>query len=181
MGEEPRDIQERIEQTREQMGDTVEALAYKADVPGRVKGAVGEKKDAAIGKIAGVKDAIAGGASSAAEATGGAASQASDTATRGVGMAQENPLGLAIGAVAAGFVVGMLIPSTRVEDERLGPVADTVKEQARDVGSEAVELATQVAQDVAQAATQTAMEAGQHHVDELRESVTSTSSSADAV
>jgi hypothetical protein len=87
--------------------------------PGRVKGAVPEKKDAAVEKITGAKDAIAGGASSAADATGGAAAQA----RRGAGIAQESPLGLAIRAVAAGFVVGMLIPSTRVENERLGPVA----------------------------------------------------------
>jgi gas vesicle protein len=164
MGEEPRDIQERIEQTREQMGETVEALAYKADVPGRVKGAVAEKKDAAIGKFTGAKDAIAGSASDAA-----------DAAERGAGMAQENPLGLAIGAVAAGFVVGLLIPSTRVEDERLGPVADTVKDQAREMGTEAAEHAKQVAQDVAQVATDTAKEAGQQHADEFRDSVTGTS------
>ena len=173
MGEEPRDIQERIEQTREQMGETVEALASKADVPGRVKGAVADKKDAAIGKIAGAKEAIAGGASSAVDATGGATA---NTAKRGAGMAQENPLGLAIGAIAAGFVVGMLIPTTRVENERLGPVADSVKEQAREVGTEAAEHAKQVTQDVAQAATETAKEAGQQHADELRESMTSTSS-----
>jgi gas vesicle protein len=175
MGEEPRDIQERIEQTREQMGETVEALASKADVPGRVKGAVAEKKDAAIGKIVGAKEAIAGGASSTADATGGATAQAANTVRRGAGMAQENPLGLAIGAVAAGFVVGMLIPSTRVENERLGPVADTVKEQAREAGSEAADHAKQVVQDVAQAATETAKEAGQQHADALRDSVTSTS------
>lgn len=179
MGEEPRDIQERIEQTREQMGDTVEALAYKADVPGRVKGAVADKKDAAIEKIGGAKDAIAGGASNAADATGGAAAQAKTTARRGAGIAQENPLGLAIGAIAAGFVVGMLIPTTRIENERLGPVADTVKEQAREVGGEAAEHAKQVAQDVAQTATETAKGMGKQHADELRESVTSGSSSSD--
>jgi hypothetical protein len=178
MGEEPRDIQERIEQTREQVGDTVEALAYKADVPGRVKGAVAEKKDAAVEKISDAKDAITGGASNAADSTGGVSAKAKDTAKRGAGMAQENPLGLAIGSVAAGFLIGMLIPSTRVENERLGPVAETVKQQAREVGSEAAEHAKQVAQDVAQTATQTAKDAGQKHADELRESVTSAASTS---
>jgi len=173
MGEEPREIQERIEQTRDQMGETVEALASKADVPGRVKGVVAEKKDAAIQKVAGAKDAVTGGASSAADATETVAGQAKDTAKRGAGIAQENPLGLAIGAVAAGFIVGMLIPSTRVEDERLGPVSDSLKQQAREVGSEAVDHAKQVAQDVAETATETAKETGQQHADELRESVTS--------
>lgn len=74
--------------------------------------------------------------------------------------------------VAAGFVVGMLIPSTRVENRRLGSAADTVKEHARAAGSQAAEHAKQVAQDVAE----TAKKAGQQHADELRESITSTSS-----
>jgi gas vesicle protein len=174
MGEDPRDIQERIEQTREQMGDTVDALASKADVPGRVRGAVAEKKDAALGKMAGAKDAMTGGASSAGGSTGDLAAQAKSQARRGAGIAQENPLGLAIGAVAAGFVAGMLIPSTRVEDERLGPVADSVKQQARDVGSDAADHAKQLAQDVAETATETVKEDGPQHAQELRESVTGT-------
>ncbi len=174
MGEDPRDIQERIETTREQMGETVEALASKADVPGRVRGAVSDKKDAALEKVAGAKDALTGGASSAVDATGDLAGQAKTGAKRGAGIAQENPLGLALAAAATGFVAGLLIPSTRVEDERLGPVADSVKEQAREVGGEAAGHAKQLAQDVAETATETAREQGQQHADELRESVAGT-------
>src|SRR5215210_3328864 len=51
-----------------------------------------------------------------------------------LGVAQENPIGLALGSVAVGFVAGMLVPSTRVEDERLGPMADEVKERAKETG-----------------------------------------------
>ena len=35
MGEDPRAIRSEIEDTRERMGDTVDALAYKADVKSR--------------------------------------------------------------------------------------------------------------------------------------------------
>ena len=69
-----------------------------------------------------------------------------------VGIAQENPIGLAIGAAAIGFVAGLLIPSTRVEDEKLGPVADQVKDKARETGQEAVQRGKEVAQQAAQAA-----------------------------
>ena len=55
-------------------------------------------------------------------------------ARQAVGVAQENPLGLAVGAVAVGFLAGMLIPRTRVEDEKLGPMADQVKEQVKETG-----------------------------------------------
>jgi hypothetical protein len=173
MGEDPRNIQQRIEQTREEMGDTVEALAYKADVPGRLKGAVAEKKDAALEKVAGVKDSVRGGTSSAADATTGVADQAKVQARRGAGIARENPLGLAIASVGAGLILGMLLPSTRAEDERLGPVADSVKQQGREVVGEAADHAKQVAQEVAETATQTAKDQGQEHAHELRDSVAS--------
>lgn len=97
-------------------------------------------------------------------------------------MVQENPLGLALGAAALGFLAGMLIPSTKVEDERIGPVADQIKEQAKQTGQEALEHGKQIAQETAQAATegakdaaqdvtQTAQEAAQQHGDQLSSSV----------
>jgi gas vesicle protein len=172
MGEDPRDIQQRIEQTREEMGDTVDALASKADVPGRVRGAVADKKDAAVGKVMGAKDAVTGGAGT----TGDLAGQAKSGARRGAGIARENPLGLAVGAVAVGFVAGMVIPSTRVEDERLGPMADSVKQQAREVGSDAADHARQLAQDVAETATETVKEEAPQHAEELRDRVTGSTS-----
>ena len=86
------------------------------------------------------------------------------------GVAQENPLGLAIGAAAIGFIGGLLIPSTRVEDEKIGPMADQVKEKARETGQEALERGKDVAQQAAQSAKDTAQETGREHADGLRES-----------
>ena len=67
-------------------------------------------------------------------------------------MAQRNPIGLALGGVAAGFLAGMVLPSTRIEDERIGPVSDEIIDRARDAGQEAIERGQQVAYDVADAA-----------------------------
>ena len=39
------EIRQDIERTREQLGDTVEALAYKADVPARLKDKVHDTKE----------------------------------------------------------------------------------------------------------------------------------------
>jgi len=105
------------------MGETVQALANKADVPGRIKGTVADKKDALTDKMVGAKDKITGSASGVADTSGTIAGQAKTQAKRGAGIAQENPLGLAVASLAAGFVIGMLVPSTRMEDERIGPVA----------------------------------------------------------
>jgi gas vesicle protein len=97
----------------------------------------------------------------------GGAQQAKQSARQVVSVAQANPLGLGIGAVAVGFLAGMLVPSTRMENERMGEVADQVKEQAREVGQEALEHGKSVAQEAAQSATQTVQESGQQHAQDL--------------
>lgn len=44
-----------------------------------------------------------------------------------------NPLGMAIGAAAVGFLIGLLIPVTRVEEDALPRVRDRINEQMRAV------------------------------------------------
>jgi hypothetical protein len=99
--------------------------------------------------------------------------QVKERGRQAVGIAQSNPLGLAIGAAAAGFVAGLLVPATRVEDERLGAVADQVKESAQELGQEVVERGREVAQETLQSAketaTQSAAEHGQGLADTARE------------
>jgi ElaB/YqjD/DUF883 family membrane-anchored ribosome-binding protein len=163
VGEDTRAIEGQIEETREHMGDTVSALAYKADVPARMRDSAAEKKDAVTSKLAGAKNAITG-------TTGEAVDSVGDGAKRTVGMAQENPLGLAIGAVAVGFVVGSLLPKTRVEQEKLGPMATEAREQVSELASEAVEHGKKVAEDTMHAAAETATQSGKEHAEELRDS-----------
>ena len=151
MGQDPDAIRSQIEDTRGQMGDTIEAIGYKTDVKSRAR----DKVNRVMGK-----------ANDATPSTGDVRQGAQKAAS----VAQENPLGLAIGAVAAGFIAGVLIPSTSVEDEKLGPVADSVKEKAVETGQEALEHGKQVAQDVAQSAQQTARESGQEHAQHLASS-----------
>jgi gas vesicle protein len=173
MGEDPAAIRQEIEQTRERMGDAVDALGYKADVPSRAK-------DSITDKVQGVKTKITGAGSQVSDATPGV-EDVKQSGRRAVGVAQENPLGLAIGAAAVGFLAGLLIPSTKIEDEKLGPVADQVKEQAKQTGQEAIEHGKQIAQDTAQTAAQkaqevaaevknTAQETAQQHAEELKSS-----------
>jgi ElaB/YqjD/DUF883 family membrane-anchored ribosome-binding protein len=168
MGQDPDAIREEIEQTRAEMTETVAAIGYKADVPSRAKEKLSEKVDS-------VKSKVSDTASRAKEAVTGTVSRAGDTmsdatpsgdqvrqrARRAAGLAQENPLGLAIGAVAVGFLAGLAVPSTRVEDERLGPVADEVKERVRETGQEALERGKQVAREAASSTAEAAREHGQ--------------------
>jgi hypothetical protein len=66
----------------------------------------------------------------------------------------------------------MLVPSTRVEDEKIGPMADEVKDRAAQTGQQALEHGKEVAGDVAEAAKQTAQESGQQHAQQAKEEVT---------
>jgi Protein of unknown function (DUF3618) len=139
MGQDPSEIREEIEETRARMGETVDALGYKTDIKTRTRENVSEKVEA-------VKDVKRG-------------------ARQAIGIAQENPIGLALGSVAVGFIVGMLVPSTRVEDEKLGDVSDQVKEKVKETAQEAGERGKQVAQE----ATESAKESGRQHAEKLKE------------
>jgi gas vesicle protein len=155
MGQEPEAIRREIEQQRDEMSDTVDALGYKADVKTRTKDAISDRKDALVSKVSGnTPDS----------------GEVKEGAKRAAGVVQENPLGLAIGAAAVGFVAGMLIPSTSMEDEKVGPLADQVKEKAKETGQEAVERGKQVAEEAADSAKTTVQESGQQHAEELRQS-----------
>jgi hypothetical protein len=154
------------------MSETVEAIGYKADVPSRAKDKVSDTATRA-------KEAVVGTASRAGDVAGGAAGRVSDAtpsggevkqqARRTAGLAKENPLGLAIGAAAIGFLAGLAVSSTRVEDEKLGPVADQVKEKVKETGQEAMDRGKQVAQEVASSAADTAKQATQEHGQGLAE------------
>jgi gas vesicle protein len=159
MGEDPSTIRNEIEQTRADMGDTVEALGYKTDVKTRAKNAISDKVGSAKEKVTGATPD---------------SGEVQQRARRAKGIAEENPLGLAIGAAAVGFVAGLLVPSTQVEDEKIGPVADQVKEKAKETGQEALERGKHVAQQAAE----TARETGQEQAEELRSSAQQKASEA---
>jgi hypothetical protein len=153
MGQDPHEIRQGIEETRAEMGDTVEALGHKTDVTGRAKDAVSDRVDSMRSKVVGSTPD---------------SGQVKQKGRQVAGMAQENPLGLAIGSVAIGFVAGMLVPSTQMEDERIGPMADQMKEKVKETGQEAVQRGKDVAQQAAESARETAQEAGREQAEEMR-------------
>ena len=173
MGQDPDAIRQDIAQTRAEMSETVEAVGYKADVPSRAKEAVSEKVENVKSKVSGtatrVREAVTGATDRAAEVSPSRGEVRQQT-RQAAGIVRENPLGLAIGAAAIGFLAGLAVPSTRVEDERLGPVADQVKDKARETGQEALDRGRQVAQDVASTAADTARQRTQEQGQELADS-----------
>jgi ElaB/YqjD/DUF883 family membrane-anchored ribosome-binding protein len=184
MGQDPDAIREDIEQTRAEMSETVEAVGYKADVPSRAKDKVSETMDSVKNKVSDTatraKEAVVGTASRTGDALSETTSRVGDAtpsgaqvkqqAKRAADLAQENPLGLAVGAAALGFLAGLAVPSTRVENERLGPVADQVKDKVKETGQEALDRGKQVAQEVASSAAETAKQSTQEHGQDLAHS-----------
>ncbi len=179
MGAEPDQIRQQIVQTRSEMGNTIDAIGYKADVPARAKDRVTDTVDRAKDSLAGtmdsIKDAVTGTATSVKDAAPDA-QQVSGQARHAAGVAQQNPLGLALGSIAAGFLLGLALPSSRFEDERLGAAADHVKDLATEVGQEAMQHGKEIAQEAVERGTHVAREAADtvgasaaEHVADLRE------------
>jgi Protein of unknown function (DUF3618) len=162
MGQTPDDIRQEIEETRGRMGDTVEAIGHRADVKTRVKETVSSKKDAVVGGIDSLVSRVTGIVPDGEEIKTGA---------RKVGVSSENPLGLAIAGAAAGFIVGTLIPSTQIEDEKVGQLSDQVGEKAKEAGQEALDRGKDVAQDALDSARQTAQEQSGEQAQELASSL----------
>ena len=95
----PEQLREEIEETRRELGDTVEALAAKADVKARMKDKVEATKESAAQK----KDDLLGKArATSPDSVSAGASQATQKA-------KENPVPVAaIGAFVGGFLIGRL-------------------------------------------------------------------------
>ncbi len=165
MGERTDEIREEIEGTRGEMGDTVDALAYKADVKTRARDAISERKDRLVSRVS--------GATPDREQVKGQTQRVKGQTQRVKEMGEQNPLGLGVAGAAVGFLAGLLFPSTQTEDQRLGQVSDQVKEQAKDAGQEALDRGKQVAQEAAQTAKETAKERSREQQQEMTESLRS--------
>jgi ElaB/YqjD/DUF883 family membrane-anchored ribosome-binding protein len=150
-------FQEEFEESKAEMDETMDALGRKADVKGRIKGSVTDAKDAVTDRARSVVSTVTDVAPDTQDVKQGA---------RKVGLSKDNPLGLAIGGAAVGFLAGLLIPKTRVEDEKLGPVSDDLKERATEVGSEALERGKHIAEETLESAKQAASDAASRTSDD---------------
>jgi ElaB/YqjD/DUF883 family membrane-anchored ribosome-binding protein len=74
--------------------------------------------------------------------------------------AEERPLALGLGFLAIGVVAGMLLPSTRKEDELVGPTRDRLVNRSREVAEDVVDRGKQVARTAYDVAAREAREQG---------------------
>lgn len=113
----PERIERDIEETREELGDTVAALAEKSDVKQQTRAKIDDTKQQAKAKVTEIKETVmsrageakAKAAEAAPESAGEAADAAQQYAQRGQAYARENPGQVAMAAAGAtGFVLGWL-------------------------------------------------------------------------
>jgi hypothetical protein len=163
MDKDPGVIRAEIEQTRGRVGDEVDAISYKTDVGARVSDYVDDKKEAVKSKVTGAKDTVTSAVPDRRRLKRGA-THIRDTAA-------SNPLGLAVGGLAVGFLFGTLLPQTHVENEQLGEMSDRLIDTAKETASEAVDRGKQVAQEAVGAAVDTAKESGREQGEDLTSSL----------
>lgn len=197
----------RVSSALHSAGDKVSNVAGTAK--DAVTGAASTAKDAVVDAASTAKDAVIGAKDRVTEAAGTAREKASELSWQAREQAryrtrqarvgfwetmEERPLALGAAAIALGVVAGLMIPSTRKEDELMGETRDRLMERAKEVGGEALEKGKQVAnvavdtlkeeverqeltpeklaekvRNVAKEATNTVKEEGKRQVSDLKE------------
>jgi hypothetical protein len=159
----PEEIRREIEQTRCEMDGTMQALSEKLGPRRMAHDAMESAKQTVRDKVSGaasaVKDRVSSAGSAIGEGVAGAADSTKRFATDGArrakdefsGMLDENPLALAAIAFGLGLASGLSVPTTRWEDERMGSISTSLKDEAKRFGTETTEKVKRVAQETARA------------------------------
>lgn len=138
-----------VEEARERVAEDVRNVAYNADVVNRAK-------ENAQGRVDDAKQMMSERVRSARQRLESARDQMRDIARNMPMNPSENPMGMLFAGLAVGFLIGMLLPVTRFESERLGPVTDEMKERMRQAGTEVMRRGGEVIKETIEGARETA-------------------------
>lgn len=125
-------------------------------------------RKAASGVVDSAATSVRDAASSAADTTRQQFHHVSDRARQGARMAsdrlkgtlQDNPMALGMAALAAGALVGLTLPSTRVEGEYMGEARDRLVGQAKSVAQDVVGKIQSVTKEAGQTVKSAAQKEG---------------------
>jgi hypothetical protein len=155
MSTDPDQIRDRIEYTRSNLSNDVDALAYKAS-PSRM---VQERKDRARGAMRGLRDTVMGASSDAGDHAHAAAGKLSDTAsavsdsasaapTKIKRAAEGNPVAAGVVVFGAAWLVSSLLPKTEREQQAAAQVKATAQEHADEVKGAATDAAHEMQENL---------------------------------
>lgn len=161
----PSEIRARIEYTRSNLSDDVDALADRADPRHVAERQVAKAKragsrllDRILGAAEDARDAVADTASDVGERASQWGEGVADLPRAAGRQAQGNPVAAGVVAFGIGLLIAAAFPASRKEEE----LAQAVKERAQPLTDQVTEAARQVADNLAEPAKQA--------VDALKES-----------
>jgi ElaB/YqjD/DUF883 family membrane-anchored ribosome-binding protein len=146
MDQERNEISE-VEAARRRVADDVRDVAENANVVERakenVRGRIDDAKSNVSDRVSDVRDRL---------------SDARESIASNIGNVNpmENPLAMLLGGLAVGFLIGMIMPVTRFESERIGPIADDVQDRVRQARSEVMRRGSEVIKDTIEATKEAA-------------------------
>ena len=179
----PDAIRREIDRTRERLSDDVDVLAESVRPSSvvrrstqRATNKASRLKETVMGTAHDAKNSVMGSADEAkgsgAETLHGAADTVKSVPDRARQQARGNPLAAGAVALAAGWLVGSLLPASQKERQ----VASSAKEQAQPLVDEATSVAKETAQNLkepAQQAVESVKETAREGADRVREDGTS--------
>jgi hypothetical protein len=135
------------------MGDASEMASDAAGSVRRATETAGDKASELAGQAREMASDVAGSVRRQASDLGRQASELGDQARRTVREArtgfwdtiEEQPLVVGAATLAAGLLVGLLLPSTGQEDELMGKTRDSLLDEVKELGQEALETGKQIA------------------------------------
>src|SRR5579872_1568419 len=159
-----------IEDARQRVAQDVQSVAYNANVVDRAKekvqGRIDDVKDAVGDRIGDMQDRVGDVRDRVGDSVSGMRDRVSDVRdqlqdrmqgmARNIPLRGDNPIGMLLAGMAVGFLVGLILPVSRFESERLGPVAEEMKGRVRQAQSEVVRRGGEVIKETIEAARETA-------------------------
>ena len=151
------------------------------DKVGSAKESVASTASTVGDKVGTARESMSSGASSATDTAGSAvgtvkehmpsAGDARQGAQQVAKVAKANPMALVIGALVLGAAAGIALPKTRIEEEKVGPVAGDLRERGVEKATEAVQQGREVITEKASEVAERGQEAVAQVSDQARERV----------
>jgi ElaB/YqjD/DUF883 family membrane-anchored ribosome-binding protein len=182
MGETTDDVKREIEDTRNDLGQTIDAIGDRV-IPGRV---IERRRNQVSQGVRSAVDRVMGKAQDARQAVGDAGSSVGDAPSAVLAQTQGAPLVAGALAFAAGFLVAAAFPPSQAEQDvvsdkladKVGPLKEQltqtgqeVAEHLKEPAADAVQSVKTAAQDAAQQVTGTAKDAANQTKGDVRGAV----------
>lgn len=153
MDQERNEVRE-VELARERVAQDVRNVAENANVVQRTKenvqGRIDDARGAMTDRVSDVRDKLSDARDNLASNLGSMRENMSNVNPL------ENPVAMLIGGLAIGFLIGMVLPVTQFESERIGPMTDDMKDRMRQAGSEVVRRGSEVIKETIEASKEAA-------------------------